>query len=827
MNQAQLMKLLNRAEQYYKAKQHRLAKVDLEQIIKEFPTNSKANELIAYINSNEGNYDLAFRYLVIACKDTNCSAEALYYLASCYIKQNLIKEAVPLLEGSLNKAGDYFEALHDLGVAQTILGDKKSALNNLLKALPFRQNSFELLFNIAKTYDELKDYEMAFEFYSKVIEVNPSFAQAWSNRAIVLNEQSRYEEALINFDQAIKISPDFFEAIANKSITLNELKQFDNAIKNCDKAIQINVNYPLAYCIKGLALAELKQFDLAFDNINQAIDLNNKDPELLLSRALVQISSSEYHQALLDVDKALHLNPLNDNAICIKGLLDIHFAHYQDAHKHLDNALQINPVNPQAWFNKGNLLIATGQQEKSLEFFTKAKQLKPNIKYISGYIANAKLQVAHWDDLSLDIEEIIQKQLLGEPAATPFALFPIIDNPQLHLSAAKIWSQDHQLIQKSLAKIPDYTHPKIRIGYFSADFKNHPVSLLTAELFEKHDRSQFEVIAFAISKAPAGDEMRARLMKEFDQFIEVADQQEIQIAQLARDLEIDIAIDLGGHTLGAKPSIFYHRAAPIQVNYLGYAGSLGVDYMDYIIADEIVIPPNDQQYYSEKVVYLPHSFIPDDSQRQPSDRVFTRAELGLPEEGFIFCCFNNSYKFNAAMIDSWSRILLKVPQGVLWISKNNASFQANLLKEFGKRNITSDRIIFAERIDLMADHLARYRMADLFLDTLPYNAHTTALDALKTGVPLLTCIGQSFPARVAASLLTTLQMPDLITHTQEEYEKLAVTLANNSDQYQQIKDRLAQNLMTSPLFNSQLFTHHLEELYLNMYQTHLDDRVRS
>jgi predicted O-linked N-acetylglucosamine transferase (SPINDLY family) len=179
------------------------------------------------------------------------------------------------------------------------------------------------------------------------------------------------------------------------------------------------------------------------------------------------------------------------------------------------------------------------------------------------------------------------------------------------------------------------------------------------------------------------------------------------------------------------------------------------------------------------------------------------------------------------MMDSWSRILLKVPRGVLWISKNNASFQANLLKEFGKRNITSDRIIFAERIDLMADHLARYRMADLFLDTLPYNAHTTALDALKTGVPLLTCIGQSFPARVAASLLTTLQMPDLITHTQEEYEKLAVTLANNSDQYQQIKDRLAQNLMTSPLFNSQLFTHHLEELYLNMYQTHLDNRVRS
>jgi len=777
--------------------------------------------------SNEGNYDVAYGYLVIACKDKNCSPEALYYLATCYIKQNLIKEAVPLLEASLNKAGDYFEALHDLGVAQAILGNKKSALNYLLKALTFRKNSYELLFNIAKTYDELKDYEMAFEFYSKVIEVNPSFAQAWSNRAIVLNEQSRYEEALINFDQAIQLVPDFFEAIVNKGITLNEMKFYELAIQNCNKAIQINASYALAYCIKGASLAELKKFDQAFENMNQAIHMNSEDPEFLLRRALLYITLKEYDKATKDVEQALYLNTMNDNAWGIKGLLNMHLVNYEDAHIYLDKAIQINPINAQAFFNKANILIATGKQEKSLDLFKKAKQLKPNIKYISGYIANAKLHVAHWDGLDLDVKEIIQKQLSGEPAATPFALFSLIDDPELQLEAAKTWSQDHLQEHKTTTKIPYYSHKKIRIGYFSADFKNHPVSLLTAELFEKHDRSKFEVIGFALSQGQPGDEMRVRLNTGFDQLIDVAGQSEVQIAQIARELEIDIAIDLGGHTLGAKPSIFYQRAAPIQVNYLGYAGSLGVDYMDYIIADEIVIPPNDQKYYSEKVVYLPHSFIPDDSQRQPSDRVFTRAELGLPEKGFIFCCFNNSYKFNAAMIDSWSRILLKVPQGVLWISKNNASFQANLLKEFGKRNITSERIIFAERIDLMADHLARYRMADLFLDTLPYNAHTTALDALKTGVPLLTCIGQSFPARVAASLLTTLQIPDLITNTQEEYEKLAITLANNSDQYQQIKDRLAQNLITSPLFNSQLFIHHLEELYLNMYQNHLDNRVHS
>jgi len=429
--------------------------------------------------------------------------------------------------------------------------------------------------------------------------------------------------------------------------------------------------------------------------------------------------------------------------------------------------------------------------------------------------------------LEFDLKEILHQHSIHKLEGSPFVMHALIDDPQLHLDVAKNWVQDNLTGRPPQLKIHNKKHQKIRIGYFSADFKNHPVSLLTAELFELHDRGNFEIVAFSLQETAPDDFMRPRLIRAFDKFLDVSKQSEIEIAQLARDLEIDIAIDLGGYTLGAKPSIFYYRAAPIQINYLGYAGSMGVDFIDYIIADEIVIPPNDQQYYSEKVAYLPHSFIPDDSQRLPSDRVFTRAELGLPEEGFVFCCFNNSYKFNAAMIDSWSRILLEVPQGVLWISKNNTSFQANLLKEFGKRDITSERIIFAERMDLMADHLARYRLADLFLDTIPYNAHTTALDALKTGVPLLTRIGQSFPARVAASLLNTLQMSDLITYTEEEYEEQAISLANNSNQYQQVKDRLAQNLMTFPLFDSQLFINNLEELYLNIYQTHLDNLVSS
>jgi predicted O-linked N-acetylglucosamine transferase (SPINDLY family) len=339
-----------------------------------------------------------------------------------------------------------------------------------------------------------------------------------------------------------------------------------------------------------------------------------------------------------------------------------------------------------------------------------------------------------------------------------------------------------------------------------------------AELFELHDKNQFELIGFSFGPI-VNDDVRQRLLKSFDQFIEVGRKSDIEVIKLSRDLNIDIAVDLKGVTQDARTGIFAHRAAPIQVNYLGYPGTLGADYMDYIIADKTLISPELHSYYSEKVVYLPNSYQVNDRKRLISDRQFTRQDLGLPEQGFVFCCFNNNYKILPTTLEGWMRILKAVEGSVLWFLQDNLWVAQNLKKEAKNRGIDAQRLVFAERMPL-PDHLARHRLADLFLDTFPYNAHTTTSDALWAGLPVLTLIGQSFASRVAASLLNTIGLPELIANTQEEYEALAIELALNTKRLADIKLKLAKNRLSTPLFNTPLFTKNLEAAYIQMYERH-------
>jgi predicted O-linked N-acetylglucosamine transferase (SPINDLY family) len=342
-----------------------------------------------------------------------------------------------------------------------------------------------------------------------------------------------------------------------------------------------------------------------------------------------------------------------------------------------------------------------------------------------------------------------------------------------------------------------------------------------AELFELHDRSQFEIVGFSFGPT-ANDEIRQRLEKSFDQFIEVGSKSDVEVAKLSRDFNIDIAVDLKGFTKDGRTGIFAHRAAPIQVNYLGYPGTLGTDYIDYIIADKTLIPPQSQQFYSEKVVYLPNSYQVNDRKRIISERQFTRQELGLPENSFVFCCFNNNYKILPATFDGWMRILKSVDGSVLWLFKDNPWAVENLKKEAQKRGIDGQRLVFAEHMPL-SEHLARHRQADLFLDTLPYNAHTTTSDALWAGLPVLTQMGGSFASRVAASLLNAIGLPELITSAQEEYEALAIELAMNPKKLSDIKYKLEINRFTAPLFDTPLFTKNIEAAYIKMMERYYAD----
>jgi predicted O-linked N-acetylglucosamine transferase (SPINDLY family) len=429
------------------------------------------------------------------------------------------------------------------------------------------------------------------------------------------------------------------------------------------------------------------------------------------------------------------------------------------------------------------------------------------------------MQIADWRQFAPEVAQLAARIERDEAASNPFVLLALCDSPPLQKLAARNWVRAKCPPNGALSALPVRARrDRIRVGYFSADFRAHATSSLTAALFETHDRSRLELTAFAFGP-DTRDEMRQRVAAAFDRWLDLGQQSDSDIARLARSLEIDIAVDLGGFTRGSRPRIFALRAAPLQVSYLGYLGTMSADYMDYLIADDTLIPQALRPHYAEKIVYLP-SYQVNDSKRPIAPRRFTRQELGLPPRGFVFCCLNSTYKLTPATFDGWMRILTAVPGSALYLLGGSAALEGNLHREAHARGVAADRIVFGARLP-PAEYLARYRTADLFLDTLPYNAGTTASDALWAGLPVLTCMGATFAGRVGASLLRAVGLPELITSTPEQYERLAVELASEPRRLAAIRAKLADGLRTAPLFDTAASARHLEAAYAGMYDRYL------
>jgi predicted O-linked N-acetylglucosamine transferase (SPINDLY family) len=475
-----------------------------------------------------------------------------------------------------------------------------------------------------------------------------------------------------------------------------------------------------------------------------------------------------------------------------------------------------------AFNNRGILLGQIKRYEEAIANYDQAIALDPDSLYTYGDRLFAQLSIGQWHDLEAHVAALFHKLECGIAVSQPFPLLAVPTTLDTLSKCVTLFVADKcPPVNPPLWQGERYAHERIRLGYFSADLHNHATAHLMAELFERHDRSRFEVFAFSFGPIQH-DAMRERLVKAFDHFFEVAALSHRAIAAMARQWEIDIAVDLKGYTQDCRPGILALRPAPLQVNYLGFPGTLGAPYIDYLIADAVVVPREHFAFYSEKVVHLPHCYQVNDSQRRIADAVPSRGELGLPETGFVFCCFNNNFKITPDVFSVWMRLLAQVPGSVLWLLEGNTAIRQNLSREAQQRGIDPGRLVFAPRMAL-PEHLARHRQADLFLDTFYYNAHTTTSDALWAGLPVLTCLGNTFAGRVAASCLAAVGLPALTTHSHDEYEALALKLARDPNALAAIKNTLAQHRASHPLFNTQLFTQHIEQAYSTMWQLHLQN----
>ena len=482
-----------------------------------------------------------------------------------------------------------------------------------------------------------------------------------------------------------------------------------------------------------------------------------------------------------------------------------------------ERAAALKPDSVEAWFNKGKIFGELKRYDEALHSYIRAYQLRPTEPFLLGIILHYKMLICDWLELDVLYEQVLRDLKNGHKVVEPFGFQGISDSESDLLLAAKIFANERYPLTKEVAKVaPKASTGIIKVAYLCGEFRDQATSVLMTGIYEAHDPEKFEIYALDNGWNDGGV-LRSRMERVFKEIIDISKMPDLSVAQLIKTLNIDILVNLNGYFGEARSNVFAQHAAPIQVNFLGFPGTLGAPYMDYLIADEVVIPPASREHYVEKIAYMPYCYQANDAKRIISDRQFSRAELGLPERGFVFCCFNNNYKITPQTYDSWMRVLKAVKGSVLWLIEDNPLAANNLKAEAEKRGVSPERIIFASRLPL-PEHLARHRNADLFLDTLPYNAHTTASDALWAGLPVLTCIGKTFPGRVAASLLTALEMPELITYSMQDYEKLAIELASHPDKLGAIQNKLLENRLNKPLFNTELFTQNLEVLYRKMYE---------
>ena len=602
------------------------------------------------------------------------------------------------------------------------------------------------------------------------------------NQAVQAHQSGRISEAESLYRQIISQDPKNFDALHMLGIVCSNTGKIQEADKLFRAALSIDSGFPPCHVNYGFCLLKQKRLTEAVEHFDKALVLFPNFAEAWIGRG----------------------NALGE------------LKRYADALPAYNKAAALKPNLAEAYAGCGKVLCELKRHDEAIAAYDKALSCNPNLEFAAGERLHWKMRLCDWHNFSAERERLVASVRDKKPYAQPFAFLSISSSPEEQLECAKSWvSKKCPASTTPIWHGEVYKHDKIRVAYISADFRQHPVAVLIAGLIEGHSREGFEVTGISL-RAEEVSEMSQRMKRAFDRFVDASEMTNQDIAQLIRQIEVDIAVDLMGFTEGSRTDIFAQRAAPIQINYLGYPGTMGVPYIDYIIADHVVVPHRQQQFYSEKIIYMPDSFQANDRSRHISSNIFTRQQLGLPVEAFVFCCFNNNYKITPAVFDVWMRILNRVRGSVLWLVASDEPVQKNLRKEARARGVDPGRLIFAERVPY-AEYMSRLSAADLFLDTAPYNAGTTASDALWAGLPVLTCECDVFVGRMGASLLSAIGLPELVTATPQAYEELAVELTTSPEKLAAIKDRLVRNRLTTPLFDTQRFIRHIEAAYTQAY----------
>lgn len=744
--------------------------------------------------------------------------EALHLFGILKLQQGNFPEALTLISKALDINPSSLDTRSNLVAALLSLGRATEAVEHCNSMLSLNPADVGTMYNRGLALTQLGRLEEALSDFGKVLSIKPDHVNALFNRAGVLASLRRLQEAIADFDRALTFAPRHADALTNRGTILAQLGRDSDALASFDRALAIAPDHVHALSNRGIALKKLRRPQEALASLERALAIKPDHVDAHINRGNVLLDLHRPQDALACFTRALALAPGNPNALTNKAFSLHALDRYEDALQACEQALAADPAYDNAYLIRGHALGKLNRPDEAAESYEQALALNPDHRFALGAALMAHRAACNWDRLEARLPAIEQAVRTGDAVVPPFNLLGLPIDPAIQLLCAQNFMRQH---------LPAHPQPfprrgngrpdKVRLAYVSGDFRRHPVAYLVGELLERHDRDRFEVIGISYGADDGSDE-RKRLATACDQFHDVQARDEQATAALIYDLNVDIAIDLGGHTDNSRPGIFQRRPAPLQVSYLGYTGTMGVDFIDYVIADRIALPIELAPFFTENIVHLPDCFLVNDATKAISPDTPTRAAAGLPDSGFVFCCFNNSFKISAEVFSIWMRLLAAVDDSVLWLSQMNASATANLKAAAAAAGVDPRRIVFAQRVSSMADHLARQRLADLFVDTVGYNAHTTASDALWAGVPVLTCIGAAFPGRVAASLLHAIGLPELATSSLQDYEAVALGLAREPARLQSIRGRLEANRLTYPLYDTDRFRRHIEIAYATMLE---------